>query len=205
MVAAGLVEYIDFPQALVGKYQCLTAGRSRATARRRLRPRVRRCRERRRALCGGAESARALTRPIFRCSTDSSPRPRRCSFATAAVAVEVNKATQAELESVKGIGLAVSTQILAERQKGEFKDWNDLVRRVKGIGAGRAAKFSAAGLTVHGKPLRERRRRRKPGPEVAAQDAAPAGSRASSQAKNARTSSRRAIVSLTPSAISSRV
>ena len=37
-----LIEYIDFPPALVGKYQCFTAGRPGAPARRRLRPRVRR-------------------------------------------------------------------------------------------------------------------------------------------------------------------
>jgi hypothetical protein len=38
-------------------------------------------------------------------------------FVTAALAVDVNKATQADPESVKGIGPAVSTQILAEREK----------------------------------------------------------------------------------------
>jgi competence protein ComEA len=73
-------------------------------------------------------------------------------FVTASLAVDVNKATQADLESVKGIGPAVSTQILAEREKGEFKDWNDFVLRVRGIGAGSAARLSQAGLTVHGRP-----------------------------------------------------
>ncbi|HEY3635085.1 MAG TPA: helix-hairpin-helix domain-containing protein [Caldimonas sp.] len=73
-------------------------------------------------------------------------------FATAALAVDVNKATQADLESVKGIGPAVSTQVLAERRKGEFKDWNDFVLGVKGSGAGSAAGLSQAGLTVHGRP-----------------------------------------------------
>jgi competence protein ComEA len=70
-------------------------------------------------------------------------------FAVAAfAAVDVNKATQAELESVKGIGPDTSSKILDERKKGAFKDWNDLIERVKGVGEGNAAKFSAAGLTV---------------------------------------------------------
>ncbi len=65
-------------------------------------------------------------------------------------AVDVNKASQADLETVKGIGPGLSGKILAERKKGEFKDWGDLVERVGGVGAGNAARFSSAGLTVNG-------------------------------------------------------
>jgi competence protein ComEA len=64
--------------------------------------------------------------------------------------VDVNKASQAELESVKGIGPGLSTKMLEERKNGAFKDWGDLVGRVKGIGDGNAAKFSTEGLTVNG-------------------------------------------------------
>ncbi|TMH13167.1 MAG: hypothetical protein E6H65_04060 [Betaproteobacteria bacterium] len=67
-----------------------------------------------------------------------------------AASVDVNKATQAELEAIKGIGPAIATKILDERKKGTFKDWNDLVGRVKGVGPGSAAKLSAEGLTVNG-------------------------------------------------------
>ncbi len=70
--------------------------------------------------------------------------------ATAFAAVDVNKATQAELESVKGIGPSMSTQILGERQKAPFKDWGDLTTRVKGVGEASAGKFSQNGLTVNG-------------------------------------------------------
>ena len=65
-------------------------------------------------------------------------------------AVDVNKASAAELDSIKGIGPGISTKILDERKKGAFKDWNDLVERVKGVGEGNAAKFSAEGMTVNG-------------------------------------------------------
>jgi competence protein ComEA len=65
-------------------------------------------------------------------------------------AVDVNKASAAELDSVKGIGPSISTKILDERKKGEFKDWGDFIARVKGVGEGNAAKFSNEGLTVSG-------------------------------------------------------
>lgn len=65
-------------------------------------------------------------------------------------AVEVNRASQAELETVKGIGPGLSAKILKAREAGAFKNWADMVERVGGIGAGNAAKFSQAGLTVGG-------------------------------------------------------
>ena len=65
-------------------------------------------------------------------------------------AVDVNKATAAELDGIKGIGPSISAKIIDERKKGNFKDWDDFITRVKGVGEGNAAKFSAAGLTVGG-------------------------------------------------------
>jgi competence protein ComEA len=73
-------------------------------------------------------------------------------FAAAAfAAVDVNKADLAALDSVKGIGPALASKLMEERKKGSFKDWNDLIDRVSGVGAGNAARFSAAGLTVNDK------------------------------------------------------
>ena len=62
---------------------------------------------------------------------------------------DVNKANAADLDSIKGIGPALSGKILDERKKGSFTDWNDLLARVKGMGQKNAAKFSAQGLTVN--------------------------------------------------------
>lgn len=70
--------------------------------------------------------------------------------ALAMAAVDVNKATEAQLDSVKGIGPGTSKLIMSERKKGEFKDWNDFISRVKGVGEARAANLSEAGLTVGG-------------------------------------------------------
>jgi competence protein ComEA len=72
-------------------------------------------------------------------------------FATSVfAAVDINKADQASLEAVKGIGTKVSTRILDERKKAPFKDWADLMSRVKGIKEGTAARLSKEGLTVNG-------------------------------------------------------
>ncbi|MHB8948960.1 MAG: ComEA family DNA-binding protein [Rhodoferax sp.] len=65
-------------------------------------------------------------------------------------AVDVNKATEAELDGIKGIGPVTSKLIMSERKKGEFKNWGDFVTRVKGVGDKSAAQFSAEGLTVSG-------------------------------------------------------
>lgn len=66
-------------------------------------------------------------------------------------AVDVNKATAAELDGIKGIGPVMSKRILDERKKsGEFKSWDDFINRVTGVGEGNAAKYSAEGLTVGG-------------------------------------------------------
>ncbi|NHZ89459.1 DNA uptake protein [Massilia sp. CCM 8733] len=68
--------------------------------------------------------------------------------------VDVNKADAAALDGVKGIGPSTSKLILEERTKGgEFKDWADFSRRVKGVGDKRAVKLSQAGLQVAGKPF----------------------------------------------------
>jgi competence protein ComEA len=88
--------------------------------------------------------------------------------ATAFAVVDANKASLAELDSVKGIGPAISTRISDERKKGEFKDWNDMNVRVKGVGDKNAAKFSegARPSTVRPtsalRPKPRRRCRRKP-------------------------------------------
>ena len=69
---------------------------------------------------------------------------------SAFAAVDVNKASQAELETVKGIGPGLSVKILEGRKTSSFKNWADMVERVGGVGPGNAARFSQAGLTGGG-------------------------------------------------------
>lgn len=68
-------------------------------------------------------------------------------------AVDANRATQAELETVKGIGPGLSGKIMEARKTGAFKSWADFVERVPGVGPGNASRFSQAGLTVSDKPF----------------------------------------------------
>jgi competence protein ComEA len=70
--------------------------------------------------------------------------------AVAFAAVDVNKANVAELEAIKGIGTNMAARILEARKTSPFSDWTDFTVRVKGVGPGNAAKFSAEGLTVGG-------------------------------------------------------
>jgi competence protein ComEA len=70
--------------------------------------------------------------------------------ATAFASVDINKANQAELEAVKGVGTVTAGKILDERKKGSFKDWSDVMQRVGGIKDAKAGKLSSAGLTVNG-------------------------------------------------------
>jgi competence protein ComEA len=65
-------------------------------------------------------------------------------------ALDINKASEAELDSIKGIGPSTSSKILDERKKASFKDWNDFITRVKGIGEAKATQFSAEGVTING-------------------------------------------------------
>lgn len=65
-------------------------------------------------------------------------------------ATEINQASEAELDGLKGIGPSLSGRILQAREKGPFQDWSDLMRRVKGIRPKSAQQLSEAGLTVNG-------------------------------------------------------
>ena len=68
----------------------------------------------------------------------------------ALAAVDINKASEAELDGIKGIGPATTRLIMEQRKSAPFADWADVSKRVKGIGAKRAAKLSGEGLTVNG-------------------------------------------------------
>ena len=98
------------------------------------------------------------------------------SLVAAFAAVDVNKGSEAELDSIKGIGPATSKQIVAERKKAEFKNWDDLISRVKGMGDKTAAKLSEGGLTVGGTSY-------KPAADTKKAAAAPAPSPAKAEAK----------------------
>ena len=102
--------------------------------------------------------------------------------------VEINRASLAELETVKGIGPSLSTRILQARDHAVFANWDDLRQRVRGIGTAKAARLSSEGLTVSG-----------------AAYAATDSDLASAQPKKREASSARTNVSSAPRSISSSV
>jgi competence protein ComEA len=71
---------------------------------------------------------------------------------TAWAEVDVASANRAQLEQLRGIGPPLAGAILVEREKAAFKDWVDLIARVRGIKAAKARQLSAAGLRVGGVP-----------------------------------------------------
>jgi competence protein ComEA len=71
------------------------------------------------------------------------------SISAYASPINVNTATQSELESIKGIGPAKAKTIIAERlDGGHFQDANDLQKRVRGIGMKSVEKMVDNGLTI---------------------------------------------------------
>ena len=67
--------------------------------------------------------------------------------------IELNTATEAELDGLKGLGPATTRRILAERQAGgRFQDWPDFSRRVKGMGSTTTQRLSQDGLVIEGQP-----------------------------------------------------
>ena len=76
-------------------------------------------------------------------------------LATASIAaVDANKGAAADFDALKGVGPAMSKRIIDARQQGEFKDWSDLMQRVKGMKEKTAAKLSGEGLTVNGQSFK---------------------------------------------------
>jgi len=81
-----------------------------------------------------------------------------CALLTAAAMavqahdVDVNSASQAQLEALRGIGVELSQRLLDQRQQRPFADWADVAARVPGFGPKLAQRLSAQGLRVAGRP-----------------------------------------------------
>ncbi|WP_051919384.1 ComEA family DNA-binding protein [Basilea psittacipulmonis] len=63
-------------------------------------------------------------------------------------AVDINAASMAELQTLKGVGPKLAETIYLERQKSSFKSEEDLLERVKGLGKVKLAKLLKQGLKI---------------------------------------------------------
>ena len=70
-------------------------------------------------------------------------------------AVDINSASEADLDKIKGVGPAKAKAIADERKKnGPFKNLDDVAARVKGIGEKTVAEWKKSGeVTVGGAPV----------------------------------------------------
>ena len=68
-------------------------------------------------------------------------------------ALDINQASEAELDGLRGLGPAFTRRVMRERDIRPFTDWPDLVRRVSGMGRVTADKLADQGLTVSGQTL----------------------------------------------------
>jgi competence protein ComEA len=68
-------------------------------------------------------------------------------------ALEINQASEADLDGLRGLGPAFTRRVMRERDIRPFTDWPDLMRRVAGMGRVTADKLADQGLTVSGQTL----------------------------------------------------
>jgi len=73
-----------------------------------------------------------------------------CLLAGSASALDIQQATEAELDSLRGMGPSLTAKVLAARAEKPFDSWSDLLRRVNGIREAMAQRLSDQGLTVQG-------------------------------------------------------
>jgi competence protein ComEA len=66
------------------------------------------------------------------------------------LALEINQANEAELDSIKGMGPAMTRKVLIARAERPFANWKELILRVSGIGKAKAQQFSDQGVLVNG-------------------------------------------------------
>ena len=71
-----------------------------------------------------------------------------CGFFAGAAALDANTATPDELETIRGIGPALSARIVEERSRRPFRDLDDLQARVRGVGEANLRAMRASGLAV---------------------------------------------------------
>jgi competence protein ComEA len=65
-----------------------------------------------------------------------------------ALALDLNTATEAELDGLSGFGPAFTARVMQARAERPFQDWADFMRRVKGVREATAWRLSRQGARI---------------------------------------------------------
>jgi competence protein ComEA len=88
--------------------------------------------------------------------------------------IDLNKASEVELDALKGVGPVLTKAVMDERKKAPFKDWEDATNRVKGLGPQKASSLSEQGVRVQGSAYTVKVADQKPAAKDASADKAAA-------------------------------
>jgi competence protein ComEA len=88
--------------------------------------------------------------------------------------IDLNKASEVELDAIKGVGPVLTKAVMDERKKAPFKDWEDATNRVKGLGPQKASSLSEQGVRVQGSAYTVKVADQKPAAKDASADKAAA-------------------------------
>jgi competence protein ComEA len=105
--------------------------------------------------CGGAARA-AFALVVLTLALTSNPSGAATetvsSMATISTGLDLNQATRAEIEAVRGVGVELTDRLLAARERGPFQDWGEARKRVKGLGKRALMGFAEAGFHIRNQP-----------------------------------------------------
>lgn len=99
--------------------------------------------------------------------------------------IDLNKATEMELDALKGVGPVLTKEVMNERKKAPFKDWDDVTSRVKGIGMQKASSLSMQGVRVQGSVYKGKTKDKKQSMDKAKDNGKEKGTAASTKATDA--------------------
>lgn len=69
------------------------------------------------------------------------------------LALDLNQATEAELDNLAGFGPAFTARVMQARAEQPFHSWSDFMRRVKGVRQATATRLSEQGARIQQAPF----------------------------------------------------
>ena len=94
--------------------------------------------------CSRPRLRRGLVRTFVACSLSLALAP--------GLALDLNQATEAELDNLAGFGPAFTARVMQARAEQPFQSWADFMRRVKGVRQATATRLSRQGVRIQQAP-----------------------------------------------------